>query len=49
LPNRTQGRPTSTSGNDQALSGRRNRRWRNQLIVASRRQRHAVFLHTGSE
>ena len=30
------GRATSTSGDDQALSGRENHRWRHQLIVASR-------------
>jgi len=31
------GRAASTSGDDQALSRRENHRWRNQLIVASRR------------
>jgi NagD protein len=37
------GRATSTSRNDQALSGREHHSWGNQLIVASRRSRHAVF------
>ena len=31
------GRAASMSGDDQALSRRENHRWRNQLIVASRR------------